>query len=346
MPPSLLRCLALALLLSPLPASAAQQSFSDVPESHPAHQAAEFLKSVGIVSGYADGTFQPNRTVNRAEAITMLLRPLLTQNDIDTLNAAESPFSDIAFDAWYKPFAEAARRATVIQGPPERTAFEGERPVIKAEFMKIVQLAYGAKPSEALSEISLPLARDVTDTGAWYYPYLRYGIAASMTMVTAEGTLNPDKKLTRGETALLLFRFLMYEQGRRTQALLSEAESELQVIISMLDQGALSEAEYASARALVAARGAHLSKPDEPIVKGAVKIAESFRKLVEAYKAGAEKRFDDAVARAGDAWHLAERGKEFSSSLATVSEQVQTIAKQMADSSRSLKAQAETGGGG
>lgn len=340
-----LSLLALTLLL-PFKASAAEQSFRDVPEGHPVYQAAEFLKSVGIVSGYADSTFQPNRTVNRAEAITMILRPLLTQNDIDTLKAAESPFNDIAIDSWYKPFAEGARRATVIQGPPDRPGFEGERPVIKAEFMKMVQLAYGAKPTETLSEISLPLARDIADTNAWYYPYMRYGIAASMTMVSTEGTFNPGKELTRGETALLLFRFLMYEQGRRTQALLSEAESELQVIVSMLDQGALAEAEFASARALLAARGAHLSRPDEPIVKGAVKIAESFRNLVEAYKAGAEKRFDDAIARAGEAWHLAERGKEFSSSLATVSGQVQTIAKQMADSSRSLKAHAETGGGG
>ena len=60
-----------------LPAFASAQSFKDVPASHPAYAAVEYLKSANIVSGYPDGTFQPNRPVNRAEALKLILGPVV-----------------------------------------------------------------------------------------------------------------------------------------------------------------------------------------------------------------------------------------------------------------------------
>lgn len=334
-PTLLLLAGALASLTTVIPApraAAQQQSFSDVPPTHVAFQAVEYLRSQGIISGYADGTFQPQRKVNRAEAVKIIVAPLVKPEEL--AQAVTTVYNDVPAGAWYLAYIELARqRFNIIDGPPKKTAFAGERPVIKAEFLKMVLLAHRVDPN-AFSEIRLPLAIDVTSPQEWYYPYLRYALTSSMTMVGEDGLLSPGRELTRGEVALLLHRFLMYREGRRTQALLSEAESELLNILGFLEKNDITMAEYASARALLAARGAHARQPDVPIVRGALKVTEGFRSLVRAYRAGVTQDFPGAIALAREAWQLADQAKQMSPALGTIADQVQASAKTMADSAR------------
>lgn len=332
----------LTLGLAAIPCSAFAQSFSDLPKDHFAYEAVEFLKTNAIISGYPDGTFRPNQPVNRAEALKIIIAPLVKEEQLAQAAAANSTFSDVSADAWFKPYVELGRASGIIDGPPLKTQFNGSNTVIKVEFMKMVEQAFGADPKTSFSEIRLPLSKDVTNPDEWYYPYLRYGITSSMTMIGADGTLAPGKELTRSETALLLYRYIMYTQNRRTQALLSEAENEILIVLQLLEKNDIEEAEYASARALLAARGAHMSKPDELIVQGAVKVTESFRALVRAYRAGLNTDYDETIRLAGDAWNLAERAKEKSPDLSEISAQVQTISKGMADGAREKKVQSSS----
>lgn len=332
------------LVLFFVPSVCAAQSFSDVPKDHFAFEAIEYLKEQGVLSGYDDGTFKPGKTVNRAESIKILIAPLINKEELATATSAKTVYKDVPNNSWYKPYVELARTAGVIDGPPAKKKFNGENTVIKAEFLKMVQEAYNASPKTAFAEIKLPLSQDVTNVDEWYYPYMRYAITSSMTMISSEGTLSPGKKLTRAETALLLYRYMMYKKQRRTQALLSETESEILITLAFLEQKNIEEAEYASARALLAARGAHMSRPNEPVVQGAVKTSEAFRALVRAYRAGSTKDFEETIRLSGEAWNLASRGRELAPELQSLSEQVQTIAKTMADSARAEKAALEEGG--
>lgn len=314
-------------------ASAQQkQTFSDIPPDHPVYAAAEYLRSRGIISGYSDGTFKPEKKVNRAEALKMIIGGLVTQEQLNLVK--RTSFNDVPADAWYLPYVEIAKVNAIIDGPPKKSAFNGEQPVIKVEFIKMLLLAQQEDPVSSYSEIRLPLSSDVQDVNEWFYPYLRFALTASMTMISQDGLLHPGRELTRGETALLLHRYLMYKNGRRTQALLSEAESEILVILSMLEKNNIVQAEYASARALLAARGAHYSKPDQPIVVGALKVSEAFRALVRAYRSGVNRDFAQVEKLAKDAWALAEQAKGAEPTLKTLADQVQTIAQNMASSAR------------
>ncbi|MDA0376337.1 MAG: S-layer homology domain-containing protein [bacterium] len=330
----------LTLLVIPTIGFAEENSFSDLPKDHYAYEAVEYLKSQNIISGYEDGTFQPEKSVNRAEALKIIVAPLITEEQLAQAKEANTVYTDIENDSWFKPYVELARAASIIDGPPKKEEFKGGDPVIKVEFMKMVQEAFGAKPKTAFSEIKLPLSQDVTNTDEWFYPYMRYGISTSMIMISGEGTLTPAKQLTRGETAVILYRYIMYEQKRRTQALLSEAESEILIILSFLEQNDINEAEYASARALIAARGAHAAKPDESIVQGAVKITEAFRALVRGYRSGVNKDFEETVRLAGEAWNLSDRAIEKNSELTDIAKKVQVISKNMADSARAKTGEA------
>lgn len=326
--------LILGILLLPATVAAQDAGFSDLPEDHFAHDAVMYLRSEGIISGYDDGTFRPEAPVNRAEALKIIVAPLVTEEQLEQAKAAQTVYSDVGNDDWYKPYVELARIAGIVDGPPEKERFNGGNPVIKVEFMKMAQEAFGADPTTSFSEIKLPLSADVSNPDEWYYPYMRYAITSSMTMISGEGTLTPGKQLTRGETAVLLYRYIMYRQGRRTQALLSEAENEILIILSFLEQDDITEAEYASARALLAARGAHAARSDEGIVQGAVKITEAFRALVRGYRAGNEENYAEAVRLSGEAWNLAATARERDGELSQIADQVQAIAKNMADSAR------------
>jgi hypothetical protein len=329
--------LLVAALSLPMAAFAQTPSFKDVPANSSIFSAVEYLKARGIMQGYNDGTFKANNKVNRAEAVKLIVASIATAEQL--AKHTKTSYGDVPADAWYLPYVEYAfKEAGIIDGPPKAAAFKGTDPVLKAQFFKMFFLANKIDINNMYSEIKLPLAMDAQNPSEWHYPFMRYAIASSMTMVQEDGMLSPGRELTRGDIAMLLYRYFMYVDGRRTQALLSEAESEIVNILKQLEEQEIDQAGYAAARSLIAARGALTSKPDEAIVKGAVKTAEGFQTLVLAYRAGAAKNYAEVIKLTGDAWHLAQKAQEFSPALSTVAQQMQTIAKNMADEARTLQA--------
>lgn len=326
-----------SLVAAPLTAFAQTAPFSDVPANHPAAEAIRYLKEKGIIGGYSDGTFKPDAKVNRAEALKIIVAPYVSQEILAT--ATESVYGDVPVGSWYLPYVEAARQMLkVIDGPPAKTNFNPTANVKKAEFVKMLLIANKVDPATTLGEIRGGLATDVTSPDEWFYPHMRFAIASSMTMVTDDGALNPGQELTRSQVALLLYRLEMFKQGRRTQALLTEAETEILNVLKLFESKDVVNAEYAATRSTVAARGALISAPNEAIVKGAVKISEGFQALVGAYKTGLNGDLDGTIALAGTAWNNAAKAMEFSSGLTPVAQQMQAIAKSLADEARALKA--------
>jgi len=333
MMPSLRSGLLLASLLIPTSLFAqSTPSFTDLKTDHPAFAAVEYLKAQGILSGYSDGTFRPNQAVTRAEAVKIIVAPLVSA--VELAGYTTTPFNDIPAGTWYLPFTQAALKLKAIDGPPAKPGFKGANNVTLAEFLKIMETANGINPATAYSEITSPLSVDVANSSDWYYAPMRYAITSSMVIVNADGTLLPGKTLNRGDVATLMYRYMMYKEGRRTQALLSEVEGEIVNVLQLLETKDILQADLASTRALLAARGALASRPDEPIVKGAMKTAEGFRSLVSAFIAGSTNQYQQAVDLAGAAWNLANKAREFSPNLDSLASQMQVIAKSMADEAR------------
>lgn len=328
----------LATSVAPAFAQTPAQSFPDVPPTHAAFSAVEYLKSKGMVQGKPDGTFGPNDKLTRAAAIKILVAGLASGEDI-TAAGTTSGYNDMAQVGWAIPYVELAHKKFKIIDPPnQKPSFNPSAIVKKSEFIKMAVSAREIDAKSAFGDIMLPLATDVTNTNEWFYPFMRYALSSSMTTVSAEGTLNPSKDVTRAEMALLLYRLDMYRAGRRTQALLSQTESDIVNLLKMLDAKDLNQAKYASARAIVTSRGALAVKPNEAVVKGAVKTAEGFGLLVRAYESGIAGKFDEVIALAKDAWGAADKARAFSPNLESITSQMQAIAKKMADDARTMKA--------
>ena len=327
----ILRITGVLLLLGSTTAASAAPSFSDVPEQHPAFSAAEYLREEGILEGYADGTFRPTVTVNRAEAIKIIVTGLIDQPaDV----AAQTPFTDVPSDAWFAPYTlHAYEQLQIIDGPPAMRSFFPECTVTKAEFLKMLLLAYDIDAVNSYGDITYPLASDVADSTAWFYPYMRYAITASM-IAPRETLLEPGEPLTRSDVADILYSLLLYRDGKRTQTLLSTAENEILTAYRMIESDAPQQAKFAAARAIVASRGALSSQPTESVIKATVKTSEAAFAMASASLKIEERNTTGAIADAGTAWHLAEKAKTFSSSLNALANQAQKMAAKLADEAR------------
>lgn len=92
--------------------SSSQITFSDVPQEAWFYEYVTDAARYGLVTGYPDGTFKPNATVTRAEAVTMINRMLgRIPETAPSLPAASCPFSDVQVSNWaYLHIMEAAVR--------------------------------------------------------------------------------------------------------------------------------------------------------------------------------------------------------------------------------------------
>lgn len=315
-----------------LPAYAAS-AFSDMKESDFGYESAAYLKDRRIMTGFEDGSFRPDQKVNRAEAMKILGFPLING---DVSAPKEDPFDDVSKNDWFAPYVAWGVTKNIINGSDKSSDFRPQESITKAEFIKMMLTAYGVD-TKAHGDIELPLATDVADVKQWYYPYFRYALASSVIVTPKSGLLAPGRELTRIDVAVLLYRFLLYKDGKRTQDLLDATTLDLVGTLDALEQNDVKRAELASARALLQARGALAVMPNETAVKVAVKTSEAIRSLVRAYKAGITDDLDNVIKLSSDAWYIAEQARKISPDASTIATQIQNYAKTFADSARARK---------
>lgn len=320
----------IAFLLFPFPVAAIEQSFSDVPQTREEFVAVEDLRRRGIVEGRPDGTFGPNEFVNRAEAVTIVVRAVA---NIRNLPSRPNCFPDVREGQWFVKQVCYAKDLEWVRGYPDGT-FQPARTVSKVEFLKILLHAYGVDTGPIEDAWHDPLAGDAANPQEWYFPYLSYALASSMTRADASGNLNPGAALTRGQVALLVHRLILYREGERGQALLTEAEKDIRLTFEKLDALEVSGAQYATARVRLRAWGASQRLPDAPIVRATTKLGEALSALVQAYRRVQVGKLDEALAQAQEAYRLADATDTLHPDVRVYTDRVRTAAHILANAIR------------
>jgi hypothetical protein len=110
--------------------------FPDVPNDVWYAPYVERLFTMGITTGFDDGTYRPNTQVNRAQMAAFLVRAF---EHSDLLVTPAGVFDDVDPGAWYTPFAEAIYRLEITRGcstnPPAYCPFEPVRRDHMASFL-------------------------------------------------------------------------------------------------------------------------------------------------------------------------------------------------------------------
>ncbi len=118
--------------------------YSDVDKAEELHQSVSLLSSLGVLTGYNDGSFRPENTITRAEFAAVIMRAL-GLGDAATGAGGSTKFSDVASNHWACGYINLAANHGVINGYPDGT-FRPEEPVLYEQAIKMVVAALGYTP--------------------------------------------------------------------------------------------------------------------------------------------------------------------------------------------------------
>ncbi|GLX70166.1 hypothetical protein MU1_45120 [Paenibacillus glycanilyticus] len=102
-------------MLSALAVPAFAATPSDV-VGKPVQTAVEELTALGIINGYADGTFKPDNTITRAELAKIVIVATGNQSAANLMANTAPSFKDVKKGAWYTGYINAAAAKGFIQG--------------------------------------------------------------------------------------------------------------------------------------------------------------------------------------------------------------------------------------
>ena len=208
------------------------RSFSDVPATHANAEAIAYVKAEGIVSGYADGTFRPDQTINRAEFLKIVLEAQATGYTGDGPSPSPSmncffhggskedfrqefgKFNDVEFTSWYAPYFCSGIRSGIVRGYPDQTF----RP---AQTINFVEAAKIIVTTDAYFGGSLTVSRQ---GNTWYEGYVR---ALAERKAIPLSITSFGQVITRGEMAEMVWRLKvgMIDKPSRTYEQLSSDAS-------------------------------------------------------------------------------------------------------------------------
>ncbi len=163
----------------------------------------EFLRSLGVVKGYGDGTYGPGRSISRGEFTVMVYRALELPDA-----ARRDSFPDVSADSYYADAVAAAKALGIVQG--YGNAFYPLDTITRQDAMTIVLRAMDAT-GRTVSGVSTSLLTTYAD-GNQVADYARMAVSTFLATGAAEADaaryIRPRDAMTRAEMAVLLHRIL------------------------------------------------------------------------------------------------------------------------------------------
>lgn len=175
-----LSSLSLVLSLSIIPVAQAD-SFVDVDHSHPYGNAIDYVKEQGIVKGYPDGTYKPDKTINRAEFTKIIIGATFPGEA-----SGENCFSDVQAE-WFAAYVCLAQSKGIIGGYADGT-FKPDQNISFVEAAKIIVGAFG---------------HTVESDEVWYKPFV---MSLESKKSIPRSIASFEHQITRGEMAEIIHR--------------------------------------------------------------------------------------------------------------------------------------------
>ncbi|PRO67052.1 S-layer homology domain-containing protein [Alkalicoccus urumqiensis] len=185
----LLTILAAGIVL--FPAGVQASSFSDA-DGHWASSAVETWSSEGVITGYPDGTFQPEREVSRSESAYIFGRYLGTGGEITTTHR----FEDVDTSRNDAPFVYGLVEEGIFAAD---TRFRPDDELTRAEMAKILVEGLDIQSSSSSSFTDVPDSH-------WASDYISILASEGIAAGTEAGRFSPDEPVTRAQTAVFLDR--------------------------------------------------------------------------------------------------------------------------------------------
>lgn len=184
---------ALVLLLSMVLMVPSVFASSDLPEDHRFNEEIMYLMDKGIVTGYSNGTIQPDRLVTRAEAAIMIAR-------LKGFSGAqqETKFTDVPKSHPASGYIAEAVKAGLLSGYPNGT-YNPDAPIIRGDMAMIVKRVFdlGLMTNWEFKDVSSNMKA---------YDAVQTMLLGNITIGYPDKTFRPALKVTRGQFSAFLAR--------------------------------------------------------------------------------------------------------------------------------------------
>lgn len=171
-----------SLLVSSAAGATTVDGFSDIDYGHENYTAVDYLRTEGVVQGYADGSFKPDNSINRAEFLKIVMEA--SSHEASGSNC----YPDVKSD-WYAKYVCKATALGLVKGYDDGY-FRPEQKINFAEASKIISNA-------------LNLDAQAQASGEWYTPYVA---ALEEDRAIPKSISSFDKFIDRGEMAEMIWR--------------------------------------------------------------------------------------------------------------------------------------------
>ena len=119
-------------------------AFTDVAEESDVYTAVQTLSSLGILNGYEDGTFGPEKDITRAEFATVVCRAL----NVKSAATGATQFADVPADHWASGYINYVAGLGIVNGYGDGN-FGPEDNVTYEQAIKMLVVALGFEPMAA-----------------------------------------------------------------------------------------------------------------------------------------------------------------------------------------------------
>ncbi|MEA3492800.1 MAG: S-layer homology domain-containing protein [Candidatus Margulisiibacteriota bacterium] len=171
------------------------KTFEDLPDGYWAKKPIEYLATLGIMGGYPDDTFRPDRQLTRGELAVILVKA----KGFVVKGTSKTSFSDIRQRSWTAPYIEVAVQRGYMKGYPDDT-FKPNGRVSRAETAVIFARFAGLYVKPKVGSSGFP---DVKKRH-WASPSLAATRSAGFFEYLSGKNFEPKAYLTRAEAAEIL----------------------------------------------------------------------------------------------------------------------------------------------
>jgi hypothetical protein len=198
-------------------------TFKDVGGTFWAQDEINSMAQLGIVSGYSDNTFKPNKAVTREEFAALITRAFY----LDLPDGSHpSTFVDVTNSRWSYTSVEAAKEFLTGYYPPSGKAFFDPTGKATREDVAVALVkTLGYQPDDLKDERVLSRFYDEGDISPNVRTYIALAVENKLISGYSDWTFKPEQAVTRAESAALLYRVIKGAAGDSQQTLTLNVEA-------------------------------------------------------------------------------------------------------------------------
>ena len=172
--------------------------FSDMNQAAWAEEAVMALVDMGVISGYPDGTFLPNKSITRAEFAKIIVVASGRYS-----KDAQCKFEDVPKDQWYYSYVASAFEVGFITGRDEKT-FDPNSNITRADLCLIAYRFIKSINSE-FKATAVSTFTDADKIPAWTTEAVNALSGAGIVGGMGDGKFEPLAPATRAQSAKIIY---------------------------------------------------------------------------------------------------------------------------------------------